>query len=756
MSENYICDKDLTNFDISNKNNSNQSNSINSSQSSLKDNPIVNEMIEFGINPLYAQRIYFYIQPNNIEEALEFLVTDNEIIQHHFFQDRRKATNLCYLCGEIKEYHFDYAPDNIEKKMNKKRNNKKKSNNEDISKNKSIKYETKNLYNSIRSDNNNNFSDKNIKDNIDYNSKINSVNNSNSNNKINNSNNDDNIKTINQINNDIKYNKRNNNNEVNNNKRKNNDFNNKYISMSVNINGSFNDTEKNDLEQNDNYIGNEKKPKLNLSQSQNFQHETKESINIDKDDYNLSKNNICAICNETFTSTDENTVKNCGHSFCNECWYDTLKVKIEENKLSTIKCLINECQEKLSDEFIFKLLNNEDNLIKKYKKYKFELEIMNNPNKKLCPFPNCDSYLELKDINIKDVKCLNNHFYCFLCLQEPHGKSPCNQKLDSSMKEFAKNHFVKKCPNCEIITEKNKGCNHMSCPKCNYQWCWLCNGKYNENHYLEGKCAGLQFFRPDDDNHIKLMFEGRINLSASQIQEYDDDDEIDDIEQIEQQFARIEIINREIHNHIINDINSENSGQRYNNRNVNREIYNVDFFNCDNRFKILCLYLLFGHMYIPYKKTIQVNKLNIVMIFMIFFIFEIPYFFFIIFINLLLLPFYLLNSGFYYFIQDFYILNERRFSRNITIIWEKIYYLILFIFFSGFVWASKYAKKINYINEYRNRLVFEITNTINFGFAYIYIFIFYPFQLIFGFFYTTFIFLKYSNYLEKFEQLLHF
>ena len=83
------------------------------------------------------------------------------------------------------------------------------------------------------------------------------------------------------------------------------------------------------------------------------------------------------------------------------------------------------------------------------------------------------------------------------------------------MKEFAKNHFVKKCPNCEIITEKNKGCNHMSCPKCNYQWCWLCNGKYNENHYLEGKCAGLQFFRPDDDNHIKLMFEGRINLSAS-------------------------------------------------------------------------------------------------------------------------------------------------------------------------------------------------------------------------------------------------
>ena len=62
-------------------------------------------------------------------------------------------------------------------------------------------------------------------------------------------------------------------------------------------------------------------------------------------------------------------------------------------------------------------------------------------------FPNCDSYLELKDPKIKDVTCLNNHNFCFLCLQKPHGKLACNEKMDNDIIEFAKNNFVKKCPN---------------------------------------------------------------------------------------------------------------------------------------------------------------------------------------------------------------------------------------------------------------------------------------------------------------------
>ena len=92
---------------------------------------------------------------------------------------------------------------------------------------------------------------------------------------------------------------------------------------------------------------------------------------------------------------------------------------------------------------------------------------MNSPNKKLCPFPNCNSYLELKDKNNKYVKCLNNHEFCFSCLNKPHGEISCNIVINKSLKEYAKNVLIKKYPKCGIITEKFTGCNHITCSKCN-------------------------------------------------------------------------------------------------------------------------------------------------------------------------------------------------------------------------------------------------------------------------------------------------
>ena len=73
------------------------------------------------------------------------------------------------------------------------------------------------------------------------------------------------------------------------------------------------------------------------------------------------------------------------------------------------------------------MLNSYIDLIKKYKRYKLELEIINVPNKKLCLYPNCDSYLELKQLRNKDATCKNNHAFCFECLKKSHEKLPCNE-----------------------------------------------------------------------------------------------------------------------------------------------------------------------------------------------------------------------------------------------------------------------------------------------------------------------------------------
>ena len=289
-----------------------ENNDISLSQS-VTNNSIFNQLIELGYDSIFSKRIIQYFHPQNIEEALDYLSKENKIIQHHFIQNRDKNDNNCFICGEQKEFHLGFIPENI---------------------------------------------------------------NSNS------------------------------------------------ISIIIKNNISRN----NDIENNDN-ISNDI---LNINYKRN-----KKNIIL------VKKNSICPICSENFISLNENTIKKCGHSFCNSCWYDFLSIKIKENKIISIKCLDYECQEKLSDEFIINLLNNDYELIKKYKRFKSELEILNDPNKKLCPFPECDSYLELKDIKNKDVTCLNNHTFCFLCLQKPHGKLPCNENLEASMIEFAKKKFCK-------------------------------------------------------------------------------------------------------------------------------------------------------------------------------------------------------------------------------------------------------------------------------------------------------------------------
>eukprot|EP00954_Amorphochlora_amoebiformis_P019635 1333891-Amorphochlora_amoeboformis.AAC.1 len=53
------------------------------------------------------------------------------------------------------------------------------------------------------------------------------------------------------------------------------------------------------------------------------------------------------------------------------------------------------------------------------------------------------------------------------------------------------------CPKCGVATEKNEGCNHMTCFVCKTGWCWLCGeiigNQVLPDHYKSGECKGKQF-----------------------------------------------------------------------------------------------------------------------------------------------------------------------------------------------------------------------------------------------------------------------
>lgn len=49
-------------------------------------------------------------------------------------------------------------------------------------------------------------------------------------------------------------------------------------------------------------------------------------------------------------------------------------------------------------------------------------------------------------------------------------------KEDSETASWISKH-TKDCPKCQSPIEKNGGCNHMTCKKCLYEFCWVCMGR---------------------------------------------------------------------------------------------------------------------------------------------------------------------------------------------------------------------------------------------------------------------------------------
>ena len=240
----------------------------------------------------------------------------------------------------------------------------------------------------------------------------------------------------------------------------------------------------------------------------NILNKNKEIALVDKEQVALEEGEkgLCAICLE---DTNEGNRLQCGHFCCDNCMYNYLKTEIESAKVAKLQCFIKDCDYVLNEDFILSQLRGNKILIDKYKVFKQRAEIFLSKDKKFCPEPDCNSYLQQsKD---KYVQCENGHKYCYICLKKWHGKSPCDEELDKDFQIWKKDKVVKQCPRCKIYTEKNEGCNHMTCTECKYQWCWLCEGEYQEGHFRRGQCNGLQFAKINFLSEKDKVPENRIN-----------------------------------------------------------------------------------------------------------------------------------------------------------------------------------------------------------------------------------------------------
>mmetsp|Transcript_4047 Transcript_4047/g.4934 ORF Transcript_4047/g.4934 Transcript_4047/m.4934 type:complete len:117 (+) Transcript_4047:632-982(+) len=89
---------------------------------------------------------------------------------------------------------------------------------------------------------------------------------------------------------------------------------------------------------------------------------------------------------------------------------------------------------------------------------------------------------------------------CFKCGMAWHKGKSCeefNEEAEQDFFDYAKNSDdFTNCPKCKARAEREQGrCNHITCTRCNYQWCWLCGRRFKEDHFDKWNvfgCLGMQ------------------------------------------------------------------------------------------------------------------------------------------------------------------------------------------------------------------------------------------------------------------------
>uniref|UniRef100_A0A7S1CCK8 RBR-type E3 ubiquitin transferase n=1 Tax=Bicosoecida sp. CB-2014 TaxID=1486930 RepID=A0A7S1CCK8_9STRA len=200
----------------------------------------------------------------------------------------------------------------------------------------------------------------------------------------------------------------------------------------------------------------------------------------------------------------------CGHTYCLECWSDHLTTFLDPSatqrpdEVVATSCMASGCPIVL-DESDWRILlpptrwqDFEDILIRSFVDARADLA--------WCPSACGRAVRILSDAGVidgmdqgaafvaADVQCSCGTRFCFQCGMNPHSPAGCDEYaqwnedrfrlLDAENYRFLMQRF-KRCPKCKAYTERNRGCNHMTC-RCGHQWCFMCKGPWSDHGAATG------------------------------------------------------------------------------------------------------------------------------------------------------------------------------------------------------------------------------------------------------------------------------
>lgn len=187
-----------------------------------------------------------------------------------------------------------------------------------------------------------------------------------------------------------------------------------------------------------------------------------------------------------------------GHVICLACFRQYCSVCLSERRFTehethgyTLPCPAGCPDSYIEESHHFLILGKEK--YERYKSFGAEEFVLQNGGM-LCPAPGCGMGL-FPDNDERRVKCGECQFEsCRDCRQEYHIGSCHNMESLTSQRspdlqiseEMAERacwemqslslieETTKSCPNCHTKTERNGGCMHMVCSRCECEWCWIC------------------------------------------------------------------------------------------------------------------------------------------------------------------------------------------------------------------------------------------------------------------------------------------
>lgn len=217
----------------------------------------------------------------------------------------------------------------------------------------------------------------------------------------------------------------------------------------------------------------------------------------------------CPICYEDRLESHFKEIPSNKHSFCVFCLETYLTTAIHSNNILNIKCPDN-CSKSLDERDIQILLQNNETLYQKYNKFKRIAELSKKPGICWCSRPGCENYMEGSSKKPKLICALCGQMICFFCKNDWHEGLKCEEAMNKEFKLYQNNFCVKECPSCHHGIEKVDGCNHMTCGKCHFEFCWLCGGHYSSKHYewynIFG-CPGMQYSHLDRRGLFRIYLE---------------------------------------------------------------------------------------------------------------------------------------------------------------------------------------------------------------------------------------------------------